>query len=100
MYDVVHQNAPANVCNLFTFVSNVHSYSTRSSFKKLTHTIFMNKFTYKKILCRKLASVLEQNSRRFENDVKEKVQRKIKIYFIQQFGKLCYNVEISKLGFS
>ena len=37
MYDVVHKNAPINLCNLFTPVSNVHSYATRSATMKKLH---------------------------------------------------------------
>ena len=37
MYDVVHNNAPTNLCNLFTPVSNVHSYATRSATMKKLH---------------------------------------------------------------
>ena len=31
MYDVVNQNAPPSLCKLFTSISNIHSYNTRSS---------------------------------------------------------------------
>ena len=36
MYDVL-KNGPINLCNLFTLVSNAHSYATRSATVKKLH---------------------------------------------------------------
>ena len=64
-----------------------------------TYTVNFHEQTYKKkfFVPNRCPSV-EQNSRRFEKDVKERVRRKIKFSFIQQFRKTrLQSAEISKL---
>ena len=60
MYDVAHQNTPANICNVFTFVSNVHSYTVALDHQlQKTNTLSFHEQTYmyKKILCPESVSV-------------------------------------------
>ena len=38
MHDITNKKAPENICKLFTYISDVHSYNTRLSTSKKLYT--------------------------------------------------------------
>ena len=100
MYDVVHQNAPANVCNLFTYVSNVHSYNTRSSASKNLFTQFSRTNIQKNSLSRVGVRLWNKILKDLRKMSKKKFKEKLRSLLFNNLEKLGYNAEISKLDFS
>ena len=74
-----------SVISLHLLVMFIHIALDHQLQKSYTHNF--HEQTNKKIICPQSVSVCGTKFRRFEKDGKEKVQRKIKISFIQQFRK-------------
>ena len=100
MYDVVNQIAPSNICNLFSFVSNVHSYNTRSS----TSNDLFTEYSRTNAQCNSLSRVGVRLWNKIPEQLrklpKKTFKKRLRSYLFDNLEKLGYDAEISKLDFS
>ena len=91
-----------NVCNLFTFVSNVHSYSTIDHQPPKTNTHNFHELTNKKFFVPIRVGVHLWNKipEDFRKTSKKKFKEKLRSLLFNNLEILGYNAKISKLNFS
>ena len=100
MYDVVNQNAPPSLCKLFTSISNIHSYNTRSSRCQNLYTQYSRTNLQKNSFSRTGVRLWNQIPNSIRSLSKSSFKKKLKQHLYMDLNTYGYDVEVSKLFLS
>ena len=97
MYDVTNDIAPPNICNVFTSISSIHSYNTRSSASNKLYLQYSRTNIQKKSFSRFGTQLWNQIPKPVRELPKTLFKKKIKQSFFNDLINFGYDAEISNL---